>query len=49
MKRPCAELHGGTLEIESELGAGTTVTVRFPPERAVQYVGQSGARGRSAG
>lgn len=29
------ELHGGTLEIESELGIGTTVTVRFPPERTI--------------
>jgi len=27
------ELHGGTLEIESEQGRGTTVTVRFPPGR----------------
>jgi len=29
------ELHGGTLEIESKKGRGTTVTVRFPPERTV--------------
>ena len=28
-----AELHGGTLEIDSTLGVGTTVTVRFPAER----------------
>jgi len=29
------ELHGGTIEIECEKGRGTTVTVRFPPERTV--------------
>lgn len=29
------KLHGGTFEIESKLDKGTTVTVRFPPERAV--------------
>ena len=27
------ELHGGTLELESEVGVGTTVTVRFPSNR----------------
>jgi PAS domain S-box-containing protein len=31
-----AELHGGSLTIASEPGGGTTVTVRFPPERVVQ-------------
>jgi two-component system cell cycle sensor histidine kinase PleC len=29
------ELHGGTLEVESALDQGTTVTVRFPPERTL--------------
>ncbi len=28
-----AELHGGSLELDSTLGAGTTVKVRFPAER----------------
>ena len=27
------EMHGGTLKIDSEPGSGTTVTVRFPPDR----------------
>jgi signal transduction histidine kinase len=27
--------HGGTLEIESEVGKGTTVTVKFPSERTI--------------
>jgi PAS domain S-box-containing protein len=26
----CAELHGGTVQINSKIGEGTTVTVRFP-------------------
>lgn len=29
------ELHGGILEVESEVGTGTTVTVRFPAGRIV--------------
>ncbi|MEE9545051.1 MAG: ATP-binding protein, partial [Rhodospirillales bacterium] len=29
------ELHGGTLIIDSEMDRGTTVTMRFPPERTV--------------
>jgi signal transduction histidine kinase len=29
------ELHGGTLKLESEPGQGTTVSVRFPPERSM--------------
>ncbi len=29
------ELHGGSLDLQSEIGIGTTVTVRFPIERTV--------------
>jgi signal transduction histidine kinase len=29
------ELHGGSLELRSEVGAGTEVTVTFPPDRVV--------------
>ena len=27
------ELHNGTLRVDSTVGTGTTVTLRFPPER----------------
>ncbi len=33
LSRKLAELHGGSLTLESGPGAGTIVTVRFPPER----------------
>ncbi len=29
------KLHGGSLEIESELGRGTTATIHFPAERVI--------------
>jgi signal transduction histidine kinase len=29
------ELHDGTLEIDSAVGVGTTVTITFPHERVV--------------
>jgi two-component system cell cycle sensor histidine kinase PleC len=35
LAKAMAEAHGGTLEIESDLGAGTRVTVRLPRERVV--------------
>ncbi len=49
LSQSLVEMHGGTLEIESELGAGTRVMVRFPPERIVQFVEQSVSQGRSTG
>jgi len=35
LSRKIAELHGGTLELVSELGVGTTVTVQLPRSRIV--------------
>ena len=39
LARSLMELHGGTLTVESAVGTGTTVTVRFPPERVVERFG----------
>jgi signal transduction histidine kinase len=36
LSKRLVELHGGTLEIDSAVGAGTTVTIRFPPARAIE-------------
>ena len=35
LSKSMAELHGATLTVDSELGAGTTVTVEFPAERVL--------------
>ncbi|MBV8838337.1 MAG: hypothetical protein JO000_17525, partial [Alphaproteobacteria bacterium] len=35
------ELHGGEVDISSSIGAGTTVTVRFPADRTVRRAGQA--------
>ena len=34
--RKAMEAHGGCLEMQSELGAGTTITVVLPADRVVQ-------------
>ncbi len=36
LTKSLAELHSGSLDLQSELGAGTTVTVRLPAERVAQ-------------
>ena len=36
-----AELHGGSLKLESELGKGTTVTVTLPPSRLIAVRGRT--------
>ncbi len=35
LTKALVELHGGTMALQSEVGAGTTVTVRFPAERVI--------------
>ena len=35
LTKALVELHGGYLDLQSEVGAGTTVTVRFPAERVI--------------
>ncbi len=35
LTKTLVELHGGSLDLQSEVGVGTTVTVRFPAERIV--------------
>ncbi len=35
LSKALVELHGGSLELESEVCVGTTVTIRFPAARVV--------------
>ena len=35
LAKSLVELHGGYLDLQSEVGAGTTITMRFPSERIV--------------
>ena len=35
LTKALVELHGGNLDLQSEVGAGTTVTLRFPAERVI--------------
>ena len=35
LTKALVELHGGYLDLQSEVGAGTTVTVRLPAQRVI--------------
>jgi len=39
LTRALVELHGGTLELQSTVGKGTTITLLFPKDRVVDKVG----------
>ncbi len=39
LTKSLVELHGGSLDLQSEVGKGTTVTVRFPANRIVAAAG----------
>ncbi len=41
LTKALAEQHGGSLDLQSEVGVGTTVTVRFPTERIVASLDDS--------
>ncbi len=41
LTKALVELHGGVLDLQSEIGVGTTVTVRFPAERIVASLDNS--------
>ena len=41
LSKALVELHGGTLELKSEVAVGTTVTVRFPADRIVPATAKS--------
>ncbi|MGE5148241.1 MAG: hybrid sensor histidine kinase/response regulator [Candidatus Eiseniibacteriota bacterium] len=49
LAKSLTELHGGTIRLESALGAGTTVTVRFPAVRVDWQAGRGAAGSAAAG
>ena len=42
LTKSIVELHGGSFELQSEVGVGTTVTVSFPAQRAVRELAATG-------
>ncbi len=52
LSKSLVEMHGGSLDLQSQVGVGTTVTVRFPAERIVRLPHDTKAvdtAGRKAG
>jgi signal transduction histidine kinase len=49
LAKALAELHGGTLDLQSELGQGTTVTLRLPAYRMLQPSSRTAAPHAAAG
>jgi two-component system cell cycle sensor histidine kinase PleC len=45
LTKALVELHGGTLELDSEIEVGTTVIIRFPAERVLRAQESSSAGG----
>ncbi len=41
LTKALVEMHGGILDLQSQVGVGTTVTVRFPAERIVASLDNS--------
>jgi signal transduction histidine kinase len=39
LSKSYVEMHGGSFDLQSKIGVGTTVTVRFPAERIISEVG----------
>ncbi len=42
LSKSLVELHGGSLDVQSQVGAGTTVTVRLPAARVIQSLHGTG-------
>jgi signal transduction histidine kinase len=49
LTKTLVEMHDGSLELRSEIGAGTTARVRFPAARILQPQGDLGSSGAAAG
>ena len=49
LAKSLVEMHGGSLDLQSQVGVGTTVTVRFPAERIVQVSDHTAASARRRG